>query len=200
MRRPQPEKPGPGQESVWDYPRPPRVEAVPERIRVVAGGILIADTTRAMRVLETSHPPVYYVPRDDVRSDLAAGNGYACGLAVDSSLVCTGTITGTPTSGTYRTVSAFGDNACAVTTEGTTLCWGASPPGAAPVKSLLQVATGGDFACGIAADGTLACWGADADVTGNVPAGTFGSVTAADTYACAIATDGTPELLNMNSM
>jgi uncharacterized protein (DUF427 family) len=53
---------------VWDYPRPPRVEPVPERIRVVVGGVTVADTTRAVRVLETSHPPVYYVPRDEVLS------------------------------------------------------------------------------------------------------------------------------------
>ncbi len=65
-----PEPPGPGRESVWDYPRPPRVEPVTDRIRVVVGGIAIADSTRAMRVLETSHPPTYYVPREDVRSDL----------------------------------------------------------------------------------------------------------------------------------
>ncbi|CAN5221875.1 hypothetical protein BH18CHL2_BH18CHL2_12710 [soil metagenome] len=58
-----------GQESVWDYPRPPRVEAVPERVRVVLGGVTIAETTRAQRVLETSHPPVYYIPRDDVLMD-----------------------------------------------------------------------------------------------------------------------------------
>ena len=49
-------------ESVWDYPRPPRVEPVSSRIRVELGGETIADTTRAHRVLETSHPPVYYVP------------------------------------------------------------------------------------------------------------------------------------------
>jgi uncharacterized protein (DUF427 family) len=61
-----PELPGPGQESVWDYPRPPRVEAVPERVRVVVGGVTVADTLRAVRVLETSHPPVYYVPREDI--------------------------------------------------------------------------------------------------------------------------------------
>ncbi len=53
-------------ESVWDYPRPPRVEATARRIRVELGGQLIVDSTRAHRVLETSHPPVYYVPRDDV--------------------------------------------------------------------------------------------------------------------------------------
>ena len=62
--------PGPGQESVWDYPRPPRVEPVPERIRVVVGGIALADTTCAFRVLETSGPPVYYLPPADVRADL----------------------------------------------------------------------------------------------------------------------------------
>ncbi len=58
--------PGPGQESVWDYPRPPRVEPVPERIRVVFNGRLIADTERALRVLETASPPVYYLPPEDV--------------------------------------------------------------------------------------------------------------------------------------
>jgi uncharacterized protein (DUF427 family) len=56
--------------SVWDYPRPPRVEPVPERIRVVVGGVDVADTRRAFRVLETAGAPVYYVPRDDVRIDL----------------------------------------------------------------------------------------------------------------------------------
>ena len=64
--------PGPGQESVWDYPRPPRVEPVPERIRVVVGGETVADSTHALRVLETAGAPVYYVPREDVRSDLLA--------------------------------------------------------------------------------------------------------------------------------
>lgn len=64
------EEPGPGQESVWDYPRPPRLEASDKRIRVEAGGVTIADTTRAMRLLETSHPPGWYLPPDDVRTDL----------------------------------------------------------------------------------------------------------------------------------
>jgi uncharacterized protein (DUF427 family) len=53
-------------ESVWDYPRPPRVEPTARRVRVRLGGELIVDTTRAHRVLETSHPPVYYVPLDSV--------------------------------------------------------------------------------------------------------------------------------------
>ena len=57
-------------ESVWDYPRPPRVEPVAARVRVVVDGLTIADTTHALRVLETSHPPTYYVPPADVRLDL----------------------------------------------------------------------------------------------------------------------------------
>jgi uncharacterized protein (DUF427 family) len=62
--------PGPGQESVWDYPRPPRVEPVSERIRVVVDAIDIADSTSAFRVLETAGAPVYYIPPRDVRMDL----------------------------------------------------------------------------------------------------------------------------------
>lgn len=57
-------------ESVWDYPRPPRVEPTTKRIRVAFAGEVVADTKRALRVLETSHPPVYYIPRADIRGDL----------------------------------------------------------------------------------------------------------------------------------
>ncbi len=64
-RRPTPQRPGPGQESVWDYPRPPRVEASAESIEVWLGGVLVAASTRTLRVLETSHPPTYYLPGDD---------------------------------------------------------------------------------------------------------------------------------------
>ncbi|MEO6115607.1 MAG: DUF427 domain-containing protein, partial [Pseudolysinimonas sp.] len=52
--------PAPGQESVWDYPRPPRIEPTPARVVVRFGGQVVADTTSAVRVLETSHPPAYY--------------------------------------------------------------------------------------------------------------------------------------------
>jgi uncharacterized protein (DUF427 family) len=62
-------QPGPGQESVWDYPRPPRVEPVAKHIRIVFNGAVIADTRQALRVLETSHPPVYYLPLEDVRTE-----------------------------------------------------------------------------------------------------------------------------------
>ncbi len=60
-------EPGSGQESVWDYPRPPRLEDTDAHIQVVFGGVVIADSRRAKRVLETSHPPVYYLPPEDVR-------------------------------------------------------------------------------------------------------------------------------------
>ena len=53
-------------ESVWDYPRPPRVERSGRHIRVLLGGAVLADTTRSLRVLETSHPPVYYIPLADI--------------------------------------------------------------------------------------------------------------------------------------
>jgi uncharacterized protein (DUF427 family) len=68
-------EPGPGQESVWDYPRPPRVEPVTARVRIVVDGRDLADTTRAVRVLETAGAPVYYVPLEDVdRTRLAASD------------------------------------------------------------------------------------------------------------------------------
>ncbi len=65
--RPQPTQPNPGQESVWDYPRPPRLEEVTKPIEVVFNGVAIASTLAAKRVLETSHPPVYYIPQQDIQ-------------------------------------------------------------------------------------------------------------------------------------
>ena len=55
------------QESVWDYPRPPRVEPTSKHILVLFNGETIAETREAIRILETSHPPTYYVPPEDVR-------------------------------------------------------------------------------------------------------------------------------------
>jgi uncharacterized protein (DUF427 family) len=57
-------------ESVWDYPRPPALVPCGPRVRVELGDATLADSTRALRVLETSHPPTIYVPPDDVRRDL----------------------------------------------------------------------------------------------------------------------------------
>lgn len=76
-RMPNRVRPGPGQESVWDYPRPPVVERTARHIEVVLGGQVVADTTHALRVLETSHPPVYYVPLEDVAEGALSPSGRA---------------------------------------------------------------------------------------------------------------------------
>ncbi|GAB3833514.1 DUF427 domain-containing protein [Kribbella italica] len=56
--------PGPGQESVWDYPRPPALDLSTEHVVLTLGGQIVADARTSYRVLETSHPPTYYLPRD----------------------------------------------------------------------------------------------------------------------------------------
>jgi uncharacterized protein (DUF427 family) len=70
MPRPPRVEPVAGQESVWDYPRPPRLEKVDARLRVFFNGETIADSVGGYRVLETSHPPVYYLPPTDIRQPL----------------------------------------------------------------------------------------------------------------------------------
>ena len=75
MARPRPQVPGPGQESVWDYPRPPRAERVRRRAVLRYGGVVVADTDDLVRVLETSHPPTYYLPRHAFGSHLVPGEG-----------------------------------------------------------------------------------------------------------------------------
>ena len=80
-RRPVRVEPGPGQESVWDYPRPPAVVPSARRVRVEHAGVEVADSTRAIRILETAGAPVWYLPRDDVRMDLlrrSEGRGTWC--------------------------------------------------------------------------------------------------------------------------
>ncbi|QFU08390.1 hypothetical protein PARPLA_02989 [Rhodobacteraceae bacterium THAF1] len=62
-------------ETVQDYPRPPALQPVPQRIRVMLGGAVVADTTRALRVLETHHAPTYYLPPDDVSATLTPTSG-----------------------------------------------------------------------------------------------------------------------------
>jgi uncharacterized protein (DUF427 family) len=77
--KPQIIKPEQGQESVWDYPRPPRLEPVSKRIKIIFNEIAIADTQNAYRVLETSHPPVYYLPPQDIEMEylqLAEGQSF----------------------------------------------------------------------------------------------------------------------------
>jgi uncharacterized protein (DUF427 family) len=57
-------------ESVWDYPRPPRLELSHCYLRILHCGVLLAETARAFRVLETSHPPVFYIPPSDIAMHL----------------------------------------------------------------------------------------------------------------------------------
>ncbi len=66
--------PGPGEESVWDYPRPPRLEQTDRHIEVVLFDTVIADSKSSWRVLETSHPPVYYLPPGDVSNQYLQKN------------------------------------------------------------------------------------------------------------------------------
>ena len=67
---PTPDTPGPGQESVWDFPRPARIEAVSAHLKVESAGRVVAETRNGFRAIETSHPPSYYFPPDDVDSKL----------------------------------------------------------------------------------------------------------------------------------
>lgn len=60
-------------ESVWEYPRPPALEPSTRRVRIEHGGVVVADSRRAVRVLETSHPPVYYLPPADVADGALRG-------------------------------------------------------------------------------------------------------------------------------
>ena len=89
---------GPGQESVWDYPRPPALERSAEHVTVVHGGIVVADSRSTWRILETAHAPAYYIPADDVRTDLlvASRTTTLCeykGRAAHASLAVPGRVT-----------------------------------------------------------------------------------------------------------
>jgi uncharacterized protein (DUF427 family) len=76
--RPTPDAVRPGQESVWDYPRPPALRASTEHISVVLGGVTVCETDSAWQVLETSHPPTYYLPRAAfVPGSLRAADGHS---------------------------------------------------------------------------------------------------------------------------
>lgn len=80
QRPPFADAPRPGQESVWDYPRPPRLETDPRQVTVRVGSQLLADTRRAIRALETASPPTFYLPPDDIDPSMlrAAAGGSAC--------------------------------------------------------------------------------------------------------------------------
>ena len=66
---------GPGEESVWDFPRPPRIEPVAARVRVLADDVTVTDSSRALRVVETAGAPTYYLPPEDVDESLLENQG-----------------------------------------------------------------------------------------------------------------------------
>ena len=65
-----PDPTGPGQESVWSYPRPPVAQRCGSHLIIMHGGVTVAETRRAIRTLETSHPPTYYFPQQDIAMSL----------------------------------------------------------------------------------------------------------------------------------
>jgi uncharacterized protein (DUF427 family) len=91
FNRPVPIAPQQGQESVWDYPRPPSLEDTSKLVKIIFNGVAIAKTSKAKRVLETSHPPVYYIPPEDISMEylVAASGSSFCewkGIAIYYSL------------------------------------------------------------------------------------------------------------------
>ena len=62
-------------ENVQSYPRPPALEPVPQRIMIRLGGVLVSETDRALRVLETHHAPSYYLPSEDIQAILRPVQG-----------------------------------------------------------------------------------------------------------------------------
>tara|TARA_R110002072_G_scaffold38314_20_gene111036 strand:- start:12783 stop:13277 length:495 start_codon:yes stop_codon:yes gene_type:complete len=77
--KPRPDPAGPGQESVWAYPRPAIAEPTGARITIEHAGTIVADTRSAVRTLETSHPPSYYIPPADIAPGVlrrAAGSSF----------------------------------------------------------------------------------------------------------------------------
>ena len=76
---PRPDPVGPGQHSVWQFPRPAIAERSTAHVRIEHGGRVIADTRASIRTLETSHPPSYYIPRDAIAPGVlrrAAGSSF----------------------------------------------------------------------------------------------------------------------------
>ena len=81
LPRPVPDAPGPGRDSVWSYPRPAVLRPAGRALKVVFAGRTVAETERGLAVLETSHPPTYYFPLEDVARGFlrpAAGDGSLC--------------------------------------------------------------------------------------------------------------------------
>ena len=76
--RPRPDPVGPGQQSVWSYPRPAIAQSCAAHVMIEHDGQVIADTHASVRTLETSHPPTYYIPPDSIAAGvLRRAEGYS---------------------------------------------------------------------------------------------------------------------------
>jgi len=64
-------------ESVWDYPRPPKIELFSGHVRIINDHQVLADSNKAYRILETSHPPTYYIPFEDINMEYLSQNSYS---------------------------------------------------------------------------------------------------------------------------
>ena len=73
--RPNPIPPQPGQESVWDYPRPAVLQDTNKLLKIICSGVILAETTQGKRVLETNHPPCYYIPGVDIKLEYLIPTG-----------------------------------------------------------------------------------------------------------------------------
>ncbi len=98
------EPPGPGQESVWDYPRPPALVPSDKLVEVKAGGETLAHSRRCLRVLETASPPTYYIPPADIdmrRLERAAGSSYCEWKGAAQYCTLVGSVRGLPIGWSY---------------------------------------------------------------------------------------------------
>ena len=101
-------EPGPGQESVWDYPRPPALLPATDHVRVLAGDELIADTRTVLRMLETASPPTYYLPADAIHWErlLPVGHSSFCEWKGRASYFALATAPNTPVAWLYENPAA----------------------------------------------------------------------------------------------
>ncbi|GGH23713.1 hypothetical protein GCM10007036_29640 [Alsobacter metallidurans] len=136
--RPQPLPPGPGQESVWDYPRPAILQPSDRHVVVRFGGGVLADTRRAWRALETSHPPTWYLPPEDVRMDWLVplpGIGSVCEWKGPASY--------------FDIVVPAGEGRSGAVARSAAWCYPRPTPGFAPIAGFIAVYPGRMDSCTI---------------------------------------------------